>query len=32
MMFIPVNPAARLLLAAIAAALLAGGAYLLATG
>jgi hypothetical protein len=30
MMFIPVNPRARLLLAAFAIALLAGGAYLLA--
>ena len=32
MMFIPVNPRARLLLAAIAAVLIAGGAYLLASG
>jgi hypothetical protein len=32
MMFIPVDPRARLLLAAIAAALIAGGAYLLAAG
>ena len=32
MMFIPVEPRARLLLAAIAVALLGGGVYLLASG
>ena len=32
MMFIPVDPKARLLLAAVAVALIAGGAYLLAAG
>jgi hypothetical protein len=32
MMFIPVDPRARLLLAAIALALLGGGVYLLASG
>jgi hypothetical protein len=32
MMFIPVNPRARMLLAAVGAALIAGGAYLLISG